>query len=269
MPFLFLVIPNPDAIFHTLSHHFLYKDAFISYRFYPRLLYSPYPRHGKVVYVRGDLGGNGTALGIIGNVVPGTGPNSVTETDTTVFKNVALASDGLGKTKIGGENRIEGFWLANGLSGGKLPQVSANGGNIIGVFHVVTTDGAGPVRAIIDPAATGNFSKGIEATVTVDVPGKEGNIKLNGVVLRNPGVWHFIKRAAAKNVNLDFPMKIQIPDGTSCNGTVAGQDNVCFLKIANANKNGPFGGVVAFQILGGKNGTAAGVQKPVVKSFKA
>ena len=97
--------------------------------------------HGKVVSVRGDLGGNGTALGIIGNIVPGTGPNAVTEIDTTFFKNAELRSDGLGKTKGTGENHIEGFWLANGLSGGKLPQVSAKGGSVVGVYHIVTTVG--------------------------------------------------------------------------------------------------------------------------------
>lgn len=35
--------------------------------------------HGKTSVVTGDLGGNGTALGIQGNVVPGEGPNYKTE----------------------------------------------------------------------------------------------------------------------------------------------------------------------------------------------
>lgn len=41
--------------------------------------------HGKVAVVTGDLGGNGTALGIKGAVVAGAGPNSKTELDTTTF----------------------------------------------------------------------------------------------------------------------------------------------------------------------------------------
>ncbi|KAH7138163.1 hypothetical protein B0J11DRAFT_500404 [Dendryphion nanum] len=227
--------------------------------------------HGKVVSVRGNVGGNGTALGIIGNIVPGTGSNDITEVDTTVFKKTDISTDGLGKTTRGGENRIEGLWLANGLSGGKLPQVSAKGGSIEGVFHIVTTDGAGPVRAIIDPGATGAFSNGIEANVTLDVPGNKGNIKPNGVVPRDLGFWSLTKRAGAKNVNLDFPMKIQIPEGTACNGSVGGQENVCFLKIANSNKAGPFGGVVAFQIVNGtgNNGTITKIEKPVAKLFNA
>lgn len=50
-------------------------------------------------------------------------------------------------------------------SGQTLPQVSANGGTIDGVFHVVTTDGAGPVQAVIDPTASGTFSAGTQANV--------------------------------------------------------------------------------------------------------
>lgn len=54
--------------------------------------------HGKIAVATGDLGGNGTALGIEGGIVPGPGKNSVTETDTTVFK--GAAADGCGKTKV-------------------------------------------------------------------------------------------------------------------------------------------------------------------------
>ena len=51
--------------------------------------------HGKVSVVTGNLGGNGTALGIKGAVVAGAGPNYLTETDTTVFwsKNIATDDD--------------------------------------------------------------------------------------------------------------------------------------------------------------------------------
>jgi hypothetical protein len=38
--------------------------------------------HGKIAVVTGDLGGNGTALGIKGAVVPGAGPNYETEVDS-------------------------------------------------------------------------------------------------------------------------------------------------------------------------------------------
>jgi hypothetical protein len=76
---------------------------------------------------------------------------------------------------------------------------------------------------------------------------------------------------------MDFPIDIAVPAGTTCSGTVAGQQNVCFMKIANcefssvsifremlmeiANNAGPFGGVIAFQMAGtaaAGNSTAVG-----------
>lgn len=42
--------------------------------------------HGKIAVATGDAGGNSTALGIQGGVIPGPGKNKVTEPDTTVFK---------------------------------------------------------------------------------------------------------------------------------------------------------------------------------------
>jgi Egh16-like virulence factor len=53
--------------------------------------------HGKVAVATGDAGGNGTALGIQGGVIPGAGPNKKTEPDTTVFK--GENADACGQTK--------------------------------------------------------------------------------------------------------------------------------------------------------------------------
>jgi hypothetical protein len=53
--------------------------------------------HGKIAVAQGDAGGNGTALGIQGGVIPGAGKNKVTEPDTTVFK--GANADGCGLTK--------------------------------------------------------------------------------------------------------------------------------------------------------------------------
>ncbi|KAF2258580.1 hypothetical protein CC78DRAFT_478304, partial [Lojkania enalia] len=122
--------------------------------------------HGKVTSATGDLGGNTTALGILGATVPGTGPNDITEVDTTIFKKKNILSNGLGKTTGGGKNRPEDLLLAMFQSGSALPQVNNGGeGRVRGVFHVVTTDGAGPVRAVIDATAKGHFRNGTEATV--------------------------------------------------------------------------------------------------------
>ena len=86
----------------------------------------------------GDQGGNTTALGIIGGIVPGAGKNSVTEVDTTVFKSTDIATDGLGRTEGGGKNKVTDFDSVFAQSGSTLPQVS-QGGSISGTFHIVTT----------------------------------------------------------------------------------------------------------------------------------
>lgn len=145
---------------------------------------------------------------------------------------------------------------AMALSGSTLPQVSSTGGTIEGTFHIVTTDGAGPIQAVIDPTATGSFSNGTLLDTVTQVPGTKGNIKapkrsLFGRAMESVGIY---KRAA--NVNEDFPMKFSVPAGTTCSGTINGVSNVCLVKIANSNKAGPFGGVVAIQIADGAAGAA-------------
>ncbi len=89
------------------------------------------------------MGGNTTALGIQGGVVPGAGPNSKTEVDTTVFNKLNPASDGLGKTEGQGKNTLSDVSAVISQSGSTLPQVS-QGGSLGGTLHIVTTDGAGP-----------------------------------------------------------------------------------------------------------------------------
>lgn len=218
--------------------------------------------HGKIAAVTGDAGGNGTAIGIQGGIIPGAGKNKITEPDTTVFGQTDIATDGLGKTKGSGKNTVAMVADTMAQSGSTLPQVT-DGGMISGTFHIVTTDGAGPVSAMIDPTGTGAFASGVQASVVQDVPGNKGNIKANGQVPRSLGYWALQARGLVKrasNVNQDFPIAVQVPAGTTCSGTAAGQQNVCFMKIANSNKAGPFGGVIAFQMAGGAaagNGTAA------------
>ena len=132
--------------------------------------------HGKISVVKGDAGGNGTALGIKGAVVPGAGSNSVTEVDTTVFWSKSIdTDDDLGYTEDGsGNNQLDDITQTMALSGSTLPQVSS-GGSASGTWHIVTSDGAGPIEAIVDETATGNFSTAKTATVTTQVAGTNGN----------------------------------------------------------------------------------------------
>ncbi|RFU30702.1 hypothetical protein B7463_g5597, partial [Scytalidium lignicola] len=213
--------------------------------------------HGKVSVATGDQGGNTTALGIQGGVIPGAGPNKETEVDTTVFNRLAAATDGLGKTKAG-PNTLDGMSAVIAQSGSTLPQVSASGGSISGTLHVVTTDGAGPYTAIVDPTGTGAFSQGTKADVTTQVPGRRGNIaapKQRRFIPRMLVKIGIMKRAA--NVNEDFPIAVQVPAGTTCTGTVGGQSNVCLMKLVNPSAAGPFGGVIAFQMADAASGGTA------------
>ncbi|PQE07368.1 putative gEgh 16 protein [Rutstroemia sp. NJR-2017a WRK4] len=212
--------------------------------------------HGKIAVMTGDAGGNTTGLGIQGGIVPGPGKNKVTEVDTTVFNSKNAATDGLGKTSAG-PNTMADMASVMAQSGSTLPQVS-DGGSLTGTVHIVTTDGAGPYSAIVDPTATGAFSQGTQAKVTTQVPGTKGNIaapKQRSIMMRSLVNMGIVKRAS--NVNEDYPIAIQMPAGMSCTGTVAGQQNVCLVKIANPSGAGPFGGVVAMQMAGAGSASAS------------
>jgi hypothetical protein len=89
------------------------------------------------------------------------------------------------------------------------------------------------------------------------VPGRNGNIaapKQRRFIPRMLMKMGLMKRA--KNVNEDFPFAATIPAGTTCSGTVAGQSNVCLVKIVNPSGAGPFGGVVAIQMAGAGAGAS-------------
>ncbi|CAL3969073.1 unnamed protein product, partial [Diplocarpon coronariae] len=198
----------------------------------------------------GDMGGNTTALGIQGGVVPGPGKNKVTEVDTTVFKSKNAMTDGLGKTKAG-PNTLAGMDAVMAQSGDVLPQVSPNGGMLSGTLHIVTTDGAGPYTAVMDTTGTGAFSQGTKLQIMQQVPGQRGNIaapRQRRFVPRMLVKMGLMKRAA--NVNEDYPIKAAVPANTKCTGTVGGQQNVCLVKMVNPSGAGPFGGVIAFQVAG-------------------
>jgi len=148
------------------------------------------------------------------------------------------------------------------LSGNTLAQVS-QGGSISGTVHIVTTDGAGPYTAILDPTGTGAFSTGTKLAVTQQVPGTRGNIaapKQRSLIARTLVNLGIVKRAA--NVNEDYPFAATVPAGTTCTGTAGGQSGVCLVKIVNPSNAGPFGGVVAIQMAGTGAAAAAGSAAP-------
>ncbi len=164
-------------------------------------------------------------------------------------------TDGLGKTSAG-PNTLAGMSAVTAQSGTTLAQVS-DGGSLSGTVHIVTTDGAGPYTAVLDPTGTGAFSQGTKLQVTTQVPGRNGNIaapKQRRFIARALVKMGIMKRAA--NVNEDYPIKIAVPAGTTCTGTAGGQTNVCAVKIVNPSGAGPFGGVIMMQ-MAGTGGVAA------------
>lgn len=219
--------------------------------------------HGKVTVVTGNAGGNGTALGINGAVVPQFGKNAATESDTTVFGGNPNnpTKDGLGKTTSSGALKVNDLAAAMAQSGNTLPQVSADGtGTITGTWRIVTSDGTannaqGELFAVIDSTGTGAYSTGKQLVATSDMVGNgNGNVVQRSLTR--------IARALGKratNVGADAPFSVKIPAGTTCTGTDAtsGATNFCLMKIANNNGAGPFGGSIAFQIAGAGNTTAA------------
>lgn len=142
------------------------------------------------------------------------------------------------------------------LSGDTLPQATP-GGSLTGTFHAVTSDGCGPISAVLDTTATGKFSQGQMLTTTADVPGTKGQCPK--AIIKKSFVRDLLERAGvierrATNVNQDFPVAFNLPADAACTGTVNGIQNVCLVKMANRNAAGPFGGVIPIQIT---NGTAA------------
>ena len=76
-------------------------------------------------------------MGVLGGVVPGLAEDDdENQVDTTVFKSVKIATDGLGSTEKG-RNSLQGFSSVFQQSGSTLPQVS-NGGSVSGIYHIVT-----------------------------------------------------------------------------------------------------------------------------------
>lgn len=174
-----------------------------------------------------------------------------------MFGSTKPLSDGMGTTTGQGKVKAAQISQAMALSGETLPQVSP-GGNLSGVFHVVTSDGCGSVKAVLDTTATGKFSDGTLLTTTQDVPGTNGNCPRS--ITKKSFVRDVLERSGmiqrrATNIAMDFPVAFTIPTGVSCTGTVGNVQNVCYVKMANTNPAGPFGGVVPIQI-GAPNATA-------------
>ncbi|CAI4214737.1 unnamed protein product [Parascedosporium putredinis] len=104
----------------------------------------------------------------------------------------------------------------------------ADDGTISMTYRQINQDGAGPLEASIDATSGGTDPDAFQtAEVSRDVPG----LGVQGISLAT---------------NTDFPLEVQMPAGMTCEGTVAGVENVCVVRVRNGAAAGPFGGSAAF-----------------------
>jgi hypothetical protein len=109
----------------------------------------------------------------------------------------------------------------------------ADDGSITMTFHQVNQDGAGPLTAAVDATSGGTDPTAFkEAQVSQNVPG----LGIGGL-------------SAATTT--DFPVKVQMPAGMTCSGSVGGASNVCIVRLQNSALAGPFGGSAAFTMSAG------------------
>jgi hypothetical protein len=132
-----------------------------------------------------------------------------------------------GGTKTPKGTSETGVKAAVGAASGGMP-TTADDGTISMTFHQVNQDGAGPLKAAVDATSGGTDPAAFkDAEVTQNVPG----IGIGGL-------------SAATTT--DFPVKVAMPAGMTCQGSVGGAENVCVARLQNSALAGPFGGSVAF-----------------------
>jgi hypothetical protein len=94
-------------------------------------------------------------------------------------------------------------------------------------IHQVNQDGVGPYTAMVDATSGGKDATAFKSTeMTQNVPG----IGIAGISTAS---------------GIVFPVKMQMPAGMTCSGTVGGASNVCVAKMSNVSPQF-FGGSVAF-----------------------
>ncbi|KAJ6279982.1 hypothetical protein J3E71DRAFT_401039 [Bipolaris maydis] len=168
---------------------------------------------GGLAALLGGLGGNkgGNKRGLLDSLLGGAGG----------------AGAGAG-TKTPKGTTEQGVAAAAGTGASTGLPTTSDDGTITMTFHQVNQDGAGPLTAAIDATSGGTDPAAFQkAQVTQNVPG----IGIGGL-------------SAASST--DFPVKVQMPAGMTCQGTSGGVSNVCVVRLQNAALAGPFGGSGAF-----------------------
>ncbi|KAF6829968.1 hypothetical protein CMUS01_07936 [Colletotrichum musicola] len=115
-----------------------------------------------------------------------------------------------------------------GMGASQGMPTAADDGTISMTFRQINQDGAGPLTADVDGTSGGTKEEAFQsAQVMTDVPG----LGIQGLSLAT---------------NTDFPVKVQMPAGMTCDAKVGMASNVCVVRVRNGAAAGPFGGSAAF-----------------------
>lgn len=156
----------------------------------------------------------------------GSGASSSSTSTKKASKTAKRAFGGGSKTAKGTSESGVAAAAGTGQESG-LPTCSDDG-TITMTFHQVNQDGAGPLKAAVDAISGGTDPSAFkDAKVTQNVPG----IGIGGL---------------SAVTATDFPVKVQMPEGMTCQGSVGGASNVCIVRLQNSAIAGPFGGSAAF-----------------------
>ncbi|CAN8101946.1 unnamed protein product [Discula destructiva] len=114
-----------------------------------------------------------------------------------------------------------------GIGASEGMPTAADDGTVALNYRQINQDGAGPLEAMVDGTSGGTDMAAFqEAQVTQDVPG--------------------IAAGVSAASTMDFPVKVQMPPGMTCDANVGGASNVCVVRVRNNTPAGPFGGAAAF-----------------------
>jgi hypothetical protein len=144
----------------------------------------------------------------------------------TLYRRAAAGTTSAGVATPAGTTE-QGVAAAAGKGATAGMPTTDDSGVVSMTIHQVNQDGAGPFSAMVDPTSGGTDATAFKsADVTQNVPG----IGIAGISTASV---------------MDFPVKMQMPAGMTCSGTVGSASNVCVAKMSN----GPpqfFGGSIAF-----------------------
>ncbi|KZZ95391.1 hypothetical protein AAL_04622 [Moelleriella libera RCEF 2490] len=172
----------------------------------------------------GAAGAAGGLTGLLGGLIPGGAGAAAGGAGATGIG--GLLGGGAAKTQNGPPETMVAATAGSGASSG-LPTCS-DSGEVTMTFRQINQDGAGPLTAAIDPKSGGKDASAFQnAQVTQDVPG----LGIQGLSLAT---------------NSDFPVKVQMPQGMTCEGKMKDAENVCIVRVQNGAAAGPFGGSAAF-----------------------